>query len=242
MLVARTWVELEKMLGIYPVTLVVLDPSADGASRTVEFEQVKDAFPSLPIIAYVPLTPSAFRAVAHLSRIGLEHVILYSQDDSAERMIAMFDRVRVNPLTERFIHELQPRLDRLPVAVSLVVKQMFSEPYRYPNAQDLAVCANMSVVRLYRAFHAAGFAAPKKMVVAARLLRAYACLRDPGQSVGGVAKKLAYRNPRIFAEHSQVVLGLKPSRIASRLSEDEVVVKLLRSVVESNGHGRGPAF
>jgi RNA polymerase sigma-70 factor (ECF subfamily) len=57
-------------------------------------------------------------------------------------------------------------------------------------------------VRLYRAFHAAGFAAPKKMVVAARLLRAFAHLSDPGQWVGGVARKLAYRNPRIFAELS----------------------------------------
>lgn len=240
MLVARTWIELEKMLEIYPVTLAVLDPSADGASRTVEFEHVKAAFPSLPIIAYVPMTPSAFRAVAQLSRVGLEHVILHLEDDSAERMIAMFDRVRVSPLTNRFIRELQPRLDRLPVAVSLVVEQMFSEPYRYPNAQDLAVCANMSVVRLYRSFHAAGFAAPKNMVIAARLLRAYAYLCDPGQSVGGVAKKLAYRNPRILAEHAQEVLGVNPSRIASHLTEDQVVVRLLRSV-ESNDHRRGPA-
>jgi methylphosphotriester-DNA--protein-cysteine methyltransferase len=66
------------------------------------------------------------------------------------------------------------------------------------------------------------------MVVAAKLLRAYAHLRDPGQSVGGVSSKLAYRNPRIFAEHTNEVFGLNPSRVRAYLTEDEVVSKLLQ--------------
>ena len=229
-LVARTWAELEQMVEMKPVTVALVDPSADGASKTVEFERLSAAYPSLPIIAYVPLTPSAFRAVSTLSRLGLEHVILYSHDDSAERMIATLDKVRSSPLTERFIDLLRPRLAKLPLAMANVVVEMFAQPHRFPNAQDLATAANITIVRLYRAFHSAELAAPKKMVIAAKLLRAYGHLCDPGQSVGGVSAKLAYRNPRIFAEHTNEVFGLNPSRVRSHLSEDQVVKRLFQYV------------
>jgi AraC-like DNA-binding protein len=225
--VAKTWGDLEQMLRIHPITVALIDPSADGASRTVEFERVRAAYPSLPIIAYVPLTATAFRAVSQLSKLGLDQVILYSHDDSAERMIATIDRVRANPLTERFVAVLKPRLTRLPIAISKVVVEMFAEPHRYPNAQDIATSAGVTVVRLYRAFQAADLASPKKVVVAAKLLRAYAHLSDPGQSVGGASTKLAYRNPRIFAEHMYEALGVNPSRLRSSLSEDQVIEKLV---------------
>lgn len=227
LLVANTWAELEKMLNVHPVSVALIDPSADGASKTLEFERIRAAFPSLPIIAYVPLTPSAFRAIAQLSKLGLEHVILYSHDDSAERMMATIDKVRANPLTERFIDALRPRLDKLPLAMSKVVAEMFAEPHRYPNAQDMATNANVSIVRMYRAFQSADLAAPKKLVVAAKLLRAYTHLSDPGQSVGGASMKLAYRNPRIFAEHTNEVLGVTPSRMRTHLTEDRLVETLL---------------
>ena len=226
-MVARTWADLEQMLRVHPVTVALIDPSADGASRTVEFERIRAAYPSLPIIAYVPLTATAFRAVAQLSKLGLDQVILYSHDDSAERMIATIDRVRANPLTERFIAELKPRLVRLPIAISKVIVEMFAEPHRYPNAQDIATSAGVTVVRLYRAFQSADLASPKKVVVAAKLLRAYAHLSDPGQSVAGASTKLAYRNPRIFAEHMYDALGVNPSRMRSSLTEDQVIEKLL---------------
>ena len=228
--VARSWSDLEHMLEVHPVTVAIIDPSADGASRTVEFERITAAYPSLPIVAYVPLTPTAFRAVAQLSKAGLNHVILYSHDDSAERMITTIDKARAHPLTERFVERLKPRLDHLPIAVSKVVADMFAEPHRYPNAQDIATAATVSIVKLYRAFQSAGFAAPKKMVVAAKLLRAYAHLSDPGQSVSGASTKLAYRNPRIFAEHTNEVFGVNPSRLRSRFSESEVMDKLVEWV------------
>ena len=226
-MVAKTWGDLEQMLRIHPITVALIDPSADGASRTVEFERVRAAYPSLPIIAYVPLTATAFRAVSQLSKLGLDQVILYSHDDSAERMIATIDRVRANPLTERFVAVLKPRLARLPIAISKVVVEMFAEPHRYPNAQDIATSAGVTVVRLYRAFQAADLASPKKVVVAAKLLRAYAHLSDPGQSVAGASTKLAYRNPRIFAEHMYEALGVNPSRLRSSLTEDQVIEKLV---------------
>jgi AraC-like DNA-binding protein len=233
LLKARTWAELEAMLQVEPVSVALIDPSADGASKTVEFQRITAAYPSLPILAYVPLTPAAFKAVAQLSAVGLEHVILYSHDDSADRLISTIDKVRSSPLTDRFLAALEPALAELPLSIAKAVEELFAEPHRYPNAQDIAASANVSLVRLYRAFQSAGFAAPRKVVIAARLLRAYRHLTDPGQSVGGVASKLAYRSPRIFAEHTHEVFGMNPSRLATFLTEDQAVDALLASVVKA---------
>ena len=226
-IVAKTWDDLERDLHVPPVSGALIAPSADGASRSAEFQRLTAAYPSLPVIAYVPLNPRAFRAVAQLSKLGLEHVILYAHDDSAERMIATIDKVRASPLTERFIQLLKPSLEKLPVGIAKAVVEMFAEPHRYPSAQDIAANAGVSIVRMYRAFQAADLAAPKKMVVAAKLLRAFSHLSDPGQSVGGTSTKLAYRNPRIFAEHTNEVFGLNPSRLRSHMTEDKVVSRLL---------------
>jgi AraC-like DNA-binding protein len=224
---AETWTELRELLHTSPITVALVDPSTDGSRTTTEFERITKAYPSLPFIAYVPLTAAAFRAVAQLSHLGLEHVILYSHDDSSERMMAMIDKVRSSRLTERFIEAIRPRLERLPLGIANAVREMFAEPHRYPSAQDVAVSANVSIVRLYRSFQSADLAPPRKMVVAARMLRGYVHLSDPGQSIRGVSAKLAYRNARIFSEQASEVFGLTASRVRGYLSEDQVVMKLL---------------
>lgn len=226
-MVARNWTELEEMLHVHPVTVALVDPSADGASRTVEFERVRAAYPSVPVIAYVLLTPTSFRAVAHLSKLGLEHVLLYSHDDSPARIIDTIEKVRANPLTERFVAALKPQLDKLPLGISKVVIDMFAEPHRYPNAQDIATNANVKVISVYRAFESAHLAAPKKVVMAAKLLRAYAHLCDPGQSVRGASAKLAYRSPRVFADNMNEALGVNPSELTSSFTEDQIIERLL---------------
>jgi AraC-like DNA-binding protein len=231
-LAARSWLELESMLETNPATVALIDPSLDGTSRTVEFERLRTSYPSLPVIAYVPLTPAAFRSVTELSKLGLEHVVLYSHDDSAERFITMIDKLRSSPITDLFLDSLRPDLSRLPVVIVQAIEEMFAEPHRFSNAQELALGAKVSVVRLYRAFRGAQLAAPRKMIIAAKLLRAFAHLSDPGQSVAGVSRKLAYRTPRILGEHTSEVFGINPSRMRTHLTGDYVVKTLLRFVAK----------
>jgi len=65
------------------------------------------------------------------------------------------------------------------------------------------------------------------MLRAAKLLKAVGYLQDRGYSVRDVAKKVGYRNARIFAEHTLDVFGLTPSRVRSHLAPDDAIEKLL---------------
>jgi AraC-like DNA-binding protein len=226
-LVVESWDRLEELIRAQPVSVAIIDPSTDGVAGTEKIEEILADYPSVPVIAYVTVTAPAFRAVAELSRAGLKHVILYSFDDSPERFLGVLDTVRANPLTVQLLAAFRPSLNKLPVSLVRTVEDMFAEPHRYVSASDIATSAKIPLVRLYRALHAAGVGSPKRLLVAAKLLRAYGYLADPGQSVRGVSRKLGYRHTRIFADHTFEVFRFTPSRVRDHMTEDQVVARLV---------------
>lgn len=230
-IVARTWEEIESHLQNHPISAAIIDPSADPGGKAIEVQQLMLRYPSLSVIAYVPLTPQAFETVTQLAKSGLSHVMLYSHDDEGRRLLALIDQVSNSPLTLRVVEQIRPRLVMLPLRLAKTIEDLFARPHRYPNAQDIATQSTIPIVRVYRAFHEAGFSTPKKVFVAAKMLRAYSYLGDPAHSVNAVAKKLGYRHTRIFADHSAELFGLNPSRIHAYMTEQQVVEQILKWII-----------
>jgi len=216
-----------RLLQSEPVSLAVIDPSPGGGATAGGFARMTTAYPSIPVLGYAPLTPEAFRSVAELSRLGLEHVILYSHDDSAQRLIRTIEMLLSNPLGESMTEELRPLVARLPVTLAAVIHDMFRDPHQYASVNDLAGRADATLARLYRSCHESGLASPKRLLTAARLLRAYAYLADPGHSVGAVSRKAGLGHPRVFAAHASAVFGVKPSRMRSHMTERQAIERLV---------------
>lgn len=226
-LIARSWEELNSMIRDNPVKAVVLDPAADGVMNINAVATLLAKYPSLPVVAYVMLNQASFNAVAQLSRQGLENVVLHRLEDAPERFRATLERATTNPLASQALNALRPQINRLPVKLAQAVDEMFTSPHRYVRASDLALTAQMSSVRLYRNFGVAGLGSPKKLLIAAKLLRGYGYLKDPGYSIAEVSRKLGYRNPRIFGEHCKDVFGLRPTRVRTHLGPDAVIGRLV---------------
>jgi AraC-like DNA-binding protein len=85
----------------------------------------------------------------------------------------------------------------------------------------------MSPLKLYRNFSIAGLGSPRRLLRAAKLLKAVGYLQDSGYSVRDVARKVGYRNSRIFGEHTLDVFNLTPSRVRTHLAAEEAVEKLV---------------
>jgi hypothetical protein len=238
-LIARTWPEINEILQSKPVSAAVIDPSSDHPGKALELEQLMRSYPSLPVIAYLPLTAAAFGAVAHLAEKGLRHVVLYSHDDEDVKFLSLIDQVQTSPLTGRLLTALQPKLVMLPVRLAKAVETLFSQPHLFPNAQDLSRISGIPLVRSHRALREAGFGTPKKIFIAAKLLKAYSYLGDPAHSVNSVAKKLGYRHARILADHSNELFGLNPSRLHTYMTEDQAIEKILSSICIGGEPGNG---
>jgi len=200
-LVASSWEELESFIRRKPVSVVILDPSADGIMNVSAVSGLLKRYPSLPLIAYVTLNAPAFNAVAQLGRMGLEDVVLEAITD---------------------------RLHQLPRQLAVTVENLFDQPHRYASALDLGMEAGIAIVSVYRNLDTAQLGSPKRLLIAAKVLRGFSYLRDPGYSVLDVSIKLGYKTARIFSQHWVSVFGVTPARVRTRLTDDAAIESVLR--------------
>jgi AraC-like DNA-binding protein len=228
LLIAESWDELDSFIRRKPITVVILDPLADGVMNVAAVSGFLTRYPSLPLIAYVTLGAPAFNAVAQLARLGLQEVLLHRFDDAPERFRERVEQVQANPLSHRVISAIGQSLGLLPRQLAVTVENMFDQPHRYTSALDLAMEAKIPIVRLYRNLDVANLGSPKRLLIAAKVLRGFGYLKDPGYSVLDVSIKLAYRSTRIFSQHSVSVFGLTPARVRTRLSDDDAIDSVLR--------------
>ena len=227
LLVASSWHELESFIRRKPVNVVILDPSADGTLNVGAVAGLLKRYPSLPLIAYVTLHAPAFKAIAQLGKLGLEDVVLHRFDDAPERFRERVEQVQGNSLTHRVIEELDGSLRLLPRQLFVTIVNLFQQPHRYTSALDLAI-EGVAIVSVYRNLDAAHLGSPKRLLIAAKVLRGFGYLRDPGYSVLDVSIKLGYKTARIFSHHWVSVFGLTPARVRNRLTDDDAIESVLR--------------
>ena len=228
LLVASSWQELESFIRRKPVSVVVLDPAADGIMNVGAVASLLKRYPSLPLIAYVTLHAPQFSAVAQLGRLGLKEVVLHRFDDAPEGFRERVERLEGNALTHDVLEALRERLSQLPRQLAVTVENLFEQPHRYASALDLAMEAGVAIVSVYRNLDAAQLGSPKRLLVAAKVLRGFGYLRDPGYSVLDVSIKLGYKTARIFSQHWVSVFGMTPARVRTRLTDNAGIESVLR--------------
>ena len=248
LLIAESWQELESFIRRKPVSVVILDPAADGIMNVSAVAGLLKRYPSMPLIAYVTLHAPQFSAVAQLGRLGLKEVVLHRFDDEPEGFRERVERVEGNALTHGVLEALRGQLGLLPRQLTVAIEDLFEAPHRYMSALDLAMEAGLAVVSVYRNLDAAQLGSPKRLVIAAKVLRGFGYLRDPGYSVLDVSIKLGYKSSRIFSQHWETVFGQTPARVRNRMTDDAAIEGVLRwlragddgsGLDESTGHPPG---
>ncbi len=244
--VASSWDQLESFIRRKPLNAVLIDPSADGTLNVEAVSRLLKRYPSLPLIAYVTLHAPSFKACSQLSKVGLEDVVLHRFDDAPDLFRDRIELVRGNPLIQRLMEELDEGMRQLPRLLFAAVENMFEQPHRCSSGLDLRR-EGVALSSLYRTLDAAGLGSPKRLFVAAKVLKGFGYLRDPGYSVVDVATKLGYKAARIFSYHWVAVFGEKPLRLRNRLSDDEAIAHVVRwiratgddsALLEHSGHSK----
>lgn len=223
---ADGWKSLEHAVRRHPSDVAVVDPAADGTVRTAEIVSLVRHYPSLPVLIYTVLSPQTMRAVVELSGHGVNQVVLHRFDDEPRRLLATLEQQPGVTLSDALLDRLALPLAVLPASLVRAVEQLFRRPLGFSSADDLARVATMPLRTLYRVLEAAGLASPSTMVRTARLLRAYAYLRDSGHSVEDVAVKLGYSSRQLFGRHVRDAFGVAPIDLRRRVAPAECVARL----------------
>jgi AraC-like DNA-binding protein len=227
---AEGWTELAKVLREEVVDLVVADPAADGQVKVAELQQLIRQFPSVPVVVYTALSPATMKAVVQLAKIGVEHVVLNRFDDEPRRFRDLLEGVPDHALADQMLRQLAAPLGGLPVQVSRAVEQLFRSPGRFRSTDDLAAAAGMNKRTLYRNLEPVGFFSPRLLVAAARLLRAYAQLRDPGRQIKEISDKVGYHSPWQLTQQMREVTGHTPRTVRRRVGAEEFIALLAQRV------------
>jgi transcriptional regulator GlxA family with amidase domain len=135
----------------------------------------------------------------------------------------MLESIPASALGERMLQELVGPLSVLPVTVVRAIDQLFRSPARFKNAHDLAAAAGMNLRTLYRNLEPAGIYSARALVVSARLLRAYAFLKDPGRSIKDVAAKAGYHSPWQLSQQLREVTGRTAEQVRREVTQEALV-------------------
>ena len=227
---AGGWDSLRDAVQHNVTDVVVVDPLADGSARSDAIADLHRHFPSLPIVVYTTMTPESTRAILDLGRIGIEHVVFHRFDDERRRFLDLLERVPGQVLGDEMLLLLAPELTRLPVPLIRAVEQLFRSPARFKTAQHLADAAGTMIRTLYRQLEGAGIRSPRLFVAAARLLRAYSLMRDPGRQIKEVAAKVGYHSQYQLSQHMRSLTGHTPRVIRSKVEPAEFVAMLAQGV------------
>lgn len=227
---------LAKAVRRHPVDVVVLDPQSTAGVQTDEVLSLLEQHPSLPIVLYTYLSPPMLRAVAELARYGVHQVVLHRFDDEPRRFLELLERQPGFAICDTLLERLGEPMSRLPTSLARAVERLFRSPAQI-HVSDLAHSAGMTVRMLYRKFEQAGLGSPRILVQSARLLRAYAYMRDPGLLLEDVSAKLRYQSPRALTKQMQGATGMTPTEVRSRLSAEEFVNTLVARMAESARNG-----
>ncbi|HEY4659436.1 MAG TPA: AraC family transcriptional regulator [Gemmatimonadaceae bacterium] len=225
---ALDWAHADAIIRRQPVDVLVVDPQFDTLAepQADRIRAVRNRYRSLPMIVYSVLAAQTLRPLVELGRDGLEQLVLYGLDDDPSHLRQMLERQPGILLSERLLDRLRRPLARVPSGVSHAVERLLRNPSAFRGVPDVATAAGVPRRSLYRHLARAGFVSPRELVAGARVLRAYAFLREPSYSLDAVASHVRFTDADAMTHTMKWGVGMTPGRARDRMGPDEFVSRL----------------
>ncbi len=226
--VALDWDHAHSIIRRQPVDVLVVDPhfGAADAPHTGPIRVIREEFRSLPIVLYAALTEATLAPLVELGRDGMDQLVLYGVDDDPRQLRRVLERQPGVELAEKLVARIQPRLRALPAEVARAVERVIHTPAAFKGVPDLAAAANVSRRTIYRECERAQLSSPRELIAGARVLRAYAFLRDGEAAIEDVADHLRFSSPHHLTKTMRWACGLTTARARDRIAPDDFVALL----------------
>jgi AraC-like DNA-binding protein len=237
--VALDWAHADIIIRRHPVDLLVVDPQFDSPlrARSDGIRAVRDRYRALPMVVYSNLAAQTLRPLVELGRDGLQQLVLFGLDDDPRQLRHVLERQPSILLSEKLLRILERPLSRMPERVAHAVDRLVRNPSTFRGVADLASAAGVPRRSLYRHFERAGVASPRELVAGARLLRAYAFLREPAYSLESVARHVRFSDIDAMTRAMKWGVGITPGRARARIGPDEFVARLAARLAPASATG-----
>lgn len=231
--VALHWAHASSIIQRFPVDVVVVDLASNGdqSLSIAPLQELRREYPSLPVVLHSALETHALASVAAAGHDGVESLVIAGVDDDPVSFRAILERQPGVQLAAALEAALAPQLHVLPDDVARAVQRVIHTPAAFKGVPDLAAAANVSRRTIYRECERAGLASPREIIAAARVLRAYAFLRECDHSIEDVAEALRFSSPHHLTKTMRWACGMTTARARDRVSPTDFVALLAARLV-----------
>jgi len=197
-----------------------LDTRGDSVELTVR--RLRKEFPTVPVLAYEPLTQAGARALLAAGDAGVREVILAGYDDVGDALDAVLSRATVASVAERTVDRVSTLVPR---EVLVILAYALRHARAAPDVSDIARSLHLHRKTLADHCRRAGALPPGQLISWSRLVLAAERLADPGRSGERVAAELGYPSGSAFANMLKRYTGLTLGEV--RVRGPGVVLEML---------------
>lgn len=224
---ALDWEHAHHLLRHEAVDVLVVDPLVlPQAPSVAAIAALRASHPAVPTVLYSALTPAACGALAEIGRGGVDELIVHDVDDAPSALLRVLKRQPGVALSAALLEELAPRLRTMPERVATAVERSVRTPSAFDDVPALAAAAGISRRTLYRECDRAALASPRELLAGARVLRAYALLRDGRLAIEDTAAALRYSSPHHLANAMRWACGTTTARARAQVPPATFIARL----------------
>ena len=236
--VALDWEHANSIIRRQPVDVLVVDPNFGSATQaqTAPIRSLREQFRSVPCVVYSALAAQTLRPLIELGQAGMEHLVLYGVDDDPRQLRRMLERQPGVALAEQLVAALQPRFKTLPADVTRAIERVIHTPAAFKGVPDLASAAKVSRRTIYRECERAQLASPRELIAGARVLRAYAFLRESEYAIEDVAEHLRFSSPHHLTKTMRWACGMTTARARDRITPEDFLASLIARLTSPSGN------
>jgi len=237
--VTHSWSELVDVVHQRPVDAIVVDPRIDGGMDLEPLEALLGRFPALPVVLYTALSPDSVKAMVELAKHGVRHVVLRGFDDNPRRFRELLLELPARQVSDMVWAKVAPCLAGSPPLLERALWRLFDAPHRFEDVEAVAQAEGMTRRSFDRWLDRAGLASARKIVLGARLARAFYFLRDPAYQLSDVTRKVGLPSPRLLARQIRAATGLTPTALRESILPEEFTERLAAMLCRRGGESHG---
>lgn len=232
----RQWSELLKRLPrLAPSTVLLLEPFAQSRNAAPEFWDVVSRFPSLTIVAAVPLPNVSSTDLRRMQLASVSEILNLRLPHSPALVGQVADNAFARPLKRR----VEIGLSRFLMGDARVLIRAAAEVATCAgNAEALATTFHVSPPTVTKWCEALRLPPPRRLQLWLRLLLAAQLMEDVGRSIPAAARAAGYATDRSFRRALQQVVGENPRQLRDRGAFDGVMAAFNADLREFRGQRR----
>ena len=192
-------------------SLVVVDHrDFDGSPTLPSVRRLRDEFPSVPVVMYLPMSAVVSGAVMAYAKAGVSQIVFQGVDDLKASLRSAVDAA----LDQVSAADLASDLDSLiPSTIMPFLRYCLEHARRDITVEEVASAMGVHRKTLVDRLKAARLPSPRSMIGWCRLLVAARMLDDPGRTIEQVALKLDFPSGAALRNMFKRYTGLRTTEV-----------------------------